>query len=373
MFFTPQALAANRHLGGHWAELWANRDIWNNGHAAMFAANRNALQGEMLAANQLEFQLNGNALAGLGREFWQEVDNQILELRDQEIGMEILNDLMGIQTVLPIGKTARLYNMVGDIADDVQISMDGQAPYTFDSTDYANDGDPIPVFTAGYGVNWRKALGLNTVGIDLVLDSQRAKLRKYYKKLISYMLDGSPVIQVESYPGQGLRNHRNTLKMNLGAGAGGLNIDLTTATPEQLITFFGAKGAFGQALRAQRINRLDVLWVSQEVWANMMVPYLISLGGTSGAITGTVLQAMLPFANIGEIRPTYALEGNEYLGYVRRRDYVSPLVGMATGTVPLPRPMPQHNFNFQIMGAMGIQVTRDEQGLGGVFYGANLD
>lgn len=374
MFFTPQALAANRHLGGHWAHLWANRDVWNIQHEAMFQANQVALAVDplMLQANTLEFTLEGNALAGLGREFWQEVDNQILELRDQEIGMEILNDLLGIQITLPIGKTERLYNMVGDIADDVQISMDGQAPYTFDSTEYSNDGDPVPIFTAGYGVNWRKALSLNTVGVDLILDSQRAKLRKYNKRLISYLLDGDAKISVNGKPGQGLRNHRNTSKLNLGSGAGGLNIDLTTATPEQLINFFGANGPFGAWLRSQRLQKIDVLWVSQEIWANLARPYLIDLGGTNGQITGSVLDVVMRFANISSIRPTFALNGNEFLGYVRRRDYVAPLVGMATGVVPLPRPMPQHNFNFQIMGAMGVQVTRDDQGLSGVVYGADL-
>ena len=373
MFFTRDAMAANRHLQGHWAELWANRGIWNNAHEAMFNVNRTAMSEAMIAANNQTFQLGGNALAGLGRDFWQEVDNQIIELRDQEIGMEILNDLMGIQTTLPVGKTAKLYQMVGDIADDVSISMDGQAPYSFDSTEYSNDGDPVPIFTAGYGVNWRLAAGLNSVGVDLVLDSQRAKLRKYYKKLIAYMLDGSPVVRVDAYPGQGLRNHRNTYKMNLGAtGPGALNINLVTATPEQLIEFFGGTGPFGTYIRANKLAKIDVLWVSHEVLANLNRPYLINLGGTQGMITGTVMAAMMPFANIGSIRGTYALSGNEMLGYVRRKDYVTPLVGMATGTVPLPRPMPQHNYNFQIMGAMGIQVSRDAEGLGGVIYGADL-
>jgi hypothetical protein len=372
MFFTPQALAANRHMNGHWAELWANRNVWNNQHDQMFAANRAAMSPEMLAANNLQFELNGNALAGLGREFWQEVDNQVIQLRNQEIGMEILDDLLGIQITLPIGKTERLYNMVGDIHDDVQVSMDGQAPYTFDSTEYSNDGDPVPIFTAGYGANWRKVLGLNTVGVDYILDSQRAKLRVYYRKLISYLLDGDSRIAVNGKPGQGLRTHRNTHKINLGSGAGGVNLDLTTATPEQLIAFFGMAGAFGQWMRSQRLARLDVLWVSYDVWANLNKPYLIDLGGANGQITGTVLDVVMRFAQIASIRPTYALNGNEFLGYVRRQDYVAPLVAMATGVIPLPRPMPQHNFNFQIMGAMGVQVTRDDEGLGGVVYGANL-
>ena len=60
--------------------------------------------------------------------------------------MEIVNDLMAVQTVLPIGKTAKLYNTIGDIADDVSVSLDGQAPYSFDHTDYGSDGDPVLIW-----------------------------------------------------------------------------------------------------------------------------------------------------------------------------------------------------------------------------------
>ncbi|MDI2707687.1 DUF6260 family protein [Pseudomonas aeruginosa] len=363
MFLTQQATAAHPRLMGHYQELQANRNIWNNQNAAMIAHHRGAMTPEMLACN---------ALAGLGREFWAEVDAQIIQYRNQETGMEIVNDLLQVQTVLPIGKTAKLYNVVGDIADDVSVSIDGQAPYSFDHTEYNSDGDPIPVFTAGYGVNWRHAAGMNTVGIDLVLDSQAAKLRKFNKRIVAYTLDGATNIQVENYPAQGLRNHRNTIKVNLGSGAGGANIDLTTATPQQIIDFF-TKGAFGQAARANKVDAYDVLWVSPEINANLSQPYMITMGGGANAVVaGTVLDAVMRFIPARAVRQTFALSGNEFLGYQRRRDVVTPLVGMATGVVPLPRPLPQVNYNFQIMSAMGIQVKKDDEGLSGVIYGANL-
>lgn len=363
MFLTQQAIAAHPRLMGHFQELQANRNIWNNQNAAMIANQRGAMTPEMLACN---------ALAGLGREFWAEIDAQIIQYRNQETGMEIVNDLLQVQTVLPIGKTAKLYNVVGDIADDVSVSIDGQAPYSFDHTEYNSDGDPIPVFTAGYGVNWRHAAGMNTVGIDLVLDSQAAKLRKFNKRIVSYTLDGATNIQVENYPAQGLRNHRNTVKVNLGSGAGGANIDLTTATPQQIIDFF-TKGAFGQAARANKVDAYDVLWVSPEINANLSQPYMITMGGGANAVVaGTVLDAVMRFIPARAVRQTYALSGNEFLGYQRRRDVVTPLVGMATGVVPLPRLLPQVNYNFQIMSAMGIQVKKDDEGLSGVIYGANL-
>lgn len=356
MFFTKEYLAANRNMAGHWSELWANRGVFNTQNELMVNQYRHTLTPEMLAAN---------AVQGLSQTFWAEIDSQVVQQRDQETGMEIVNDLLSVQTVLPVGKTAKLYNVAGGIAEDVKITMDGQAPYSFDHTQYGTDGDPIPMFTAGYGVNWRHAVGLNTVGIDLVLDSQQAKLREFNKKIVSYMLDGSVNINVDgNKPGQGLRNHRNTKKIDLDAG--GANIDLTTANAAALIGFFG-QGAFGQLARANRVDAYDVLWVSPEVWSNLAQPYFVN-----GVISGNVMQAVLPFAPVREIRMTYALSGNEILGYQRRRDVVTPLVGATTGVTALPRPLPQSNFNFQIMAALGLQVLKDSDGRGGVVYAAEL-
>ncbi len=356
MFFTQETLATNSRMRGHWAELWANRNQFNVQQGLMINAYQRSMTPEQIACN---------AIAGLGRDFWAEVDRQVIQLRDQEVGMEIVNDLMGIQTVLPVGKTAKLYNMVGDIADDVSISLDGQAPYSFDHTEYNSDGDPIPVFSAGYGVNWRHAAGLQTVGIDMVLDSQEAKMRKFNKKIVAYALDGSANVQVQSYPAQGLRNHRNTVKIDLGSS--GANIDLTTATAAQLMAFFST-GAFGQAAMANKVVAYDVVWVSPEIMLNLSQAYFVN-----GQAVGTVLDQVKRFApRIREFRETFALSGNEFLGYIRRQDVVTPLVGMTTGVTPLPRPLPNTNYNFQILAAMGVQVKRDDDGLSGVVYGADL-
>lgn len=360
MFITNTLLAQHPRLAGHRAELVAHRNIFRTNTEAMIAANRAHLTGDLLAAN---------ALAGMSREYWAQVDAQIIDMRDQEPGIEILNDLLGVQTVLDIGKTASLYNIQGDIADDVAVSIDGQAPYSFDHTDFDNEGDPVPVFTAGFGVNWRHQRGLATVGIDLVLRSQESKQRKFSKKLVSYLLDGDARIVVAGMPGQGLRNHRHTFKVNLGAG--GANIDLVTATPEQLIAFFSS-GSFAQAMRQNKVRRYSKLWLSSEIMANLSRPYLVTLGTNGATVTGRVLDAISPFIAADSIEESPVLSGNEYLAYVRRRDVVSPLVGMATGVVPLPRFMPQDNYNFQIMGAMGLKVALTADGNSGVQYGADL-
>ncbi|HHE5945751.1 TPA: major capsid protein [Escherichia coli] len=347
MYFTKENLATNARMQGHWNELWAQRNIFNAQHDAMIAANKANMTSEMLACN---------AVGGFAKEFWKEIDNQIIELNTEEIGIEIVNDLMGVQTVLPIGKTLKMYSVSGDINDEVVMSMDGQAPHGFDHTEYGSDGDPIPMFAAGYGVNWRLAQGLNTVGIDLALDSQRLKLKKFNKARVNFYLNGNENIKVDGHEAMGIKNHKNTQQLTL-------TTDLKAATFDQLIDFFTI-GEFGVLARNNFVAKYDVMWVSPEIMANLARPHIVN-----GAVVGSVLQTVMPFAPVGEIRQTFALKGNEIIAYQRRRDVISPLIGMTTGVVPVPRTMPTDNYNFKIMSAEGLQITCDMLGRSGVVYG----
>ena len=347
MYFTKENLATNARMQGHWNELWAQRNIFNAQHDAMIAANKANMTSEMLACN---------AVGGFAKEFWKEIDNQIIELNTEEIGIEIVNDLMGVQTVLPIGKTLKMYSVSGDISDEVVMSMDGQAPHGFDHTEYGSDGDPIPMFTAGYGVNWRLAHGLNTVGIDLALDSQRLKLKKFNKRRVKFYLEGNDAMVVDGHKAMGIKNHKNTQQLTL-------TTDLTTAQFDALIDFFTI-GEFGVLARNNFVAKYDVMWVSPEIMANLARPHIVN-----GAVVGSVLNTVMPFAPVGEIRQTFALKGNEIIAYQRRRDVITPLIGMTTGVVPVPRTMPTDNYNFKIMSAEGLQITCDMLGRSGVVYG----
>lgn len=349
MYFTKENLATNSRMQAHWNELWAQRNIFNDQHDAMIAANKANMTAEMIACN---------AVGGFEKSFWKEIDNQIIELNTEEIGIEIVNDLMAVQTVLPIGKTLKMYSVSGDINDEVVMSMDGQAPHGFDHTEYGSDGDPIPMFSAGYGVNWRLAQGLNTVGIDLALDSQRLKLKKFNKARVNFYLNGNDNIVVDGHKAMGIKNHKNTQQLTM-------TTDLTTAQFDALIDFFTV-GEFGVLARNNFVAKYDVMWVSPEIMANLARPHIVN-----GAVVGSVLQTVMPFAPVGEIRQTFALKGNEIIAYQRRRDVISPLVGMTTGVVPLPRFMPTDNYNFRIMSAEGLQITCDMLGRSGVVYGKN--
>ncbi|EPK3595767.1 TPA: hypothetical protein SMR58_000410 [Proteus mirabilis] len=371
MYFNAETLATNSHIRDHWNHVWAIRNMHNAQQNMMMQANQRFMTNEMLVANQAF--MAANQLGGFSTTFWAELDNQVIQLRNQTDGMEILDDLMSVQTVLPIGKTLKMYNMVGDIADDVAVSIDGQAPFSFDHTSYDSDGDPIPIYTSGFGVNWRHSEGLKTVGMDLVLDSHMAKQRKHNKRLVSSALDGDASISVDGKKMQGIRNHRNTVKIDLKtASPGGGAIDLRTATKEQLIEFFSASGAFGKQASVNKVSTYDIMWVSDEVWSNLNKPNMVSFGGGNTIVNGTVLGEIMAYIPVKEIRRSFALKGNEFIAYERRKDVISPLVGMPTNIIPLERRLPTSNFNFMLMTAQGMQIKRDDERLSGVIYGGDL-
>lgn len=303
-----------------------------------------------------------NAAGIFGKDYWFELDNQAVEIAGQERGREIFNDIQDLATVVPLGKTVRGYQKLGDISDHVTISMDMQTPQTFDHSSMTGDADPIPGFTAGYGVNWRHWLGLQTENIDLMLQSQRAKLVKFYEAMADYALNGNTRIQEANYPGQGIKNHRNTVKIDLTDAA----INLTTADPKDVVTYFA--GPFAAVLNNNAIATVK-LWVSPEIRANLGKPYSAELG----IVAGSVEKQLLEFTpRISEIGTDYSLSGNEFVAYVKDKTFLEVPVGQSVIITPIPRLYPRDNFNSDISAAFGIQVKQDSKGRSGVFYGANL-
>lgn len=63
-----------------------------------------------------------------------------------------------------------------------------------------------------------------------------------------------------------------------------------------------------------------------------------------------------------------ALTGNAFFGFVPSAEYIRPLVGMALNTTAKARQNPTDNYQFLIMGALGLEIRADFNGKGGVFY-----
>ena len=306
-----------------------------------------------------------NAADQFAPKFWADIDRRAIAVRDNDKGRELLTDLMTLAVPVDIGYTFKTYGMQGDIDDEVKISMDGQTPITFDHVDTTSAGDPIPIFQAGFGINWRKWLGHQNANLNTVAESQAAKLKVMFEAMVDYALDGSPKIKEAGFAGQGIRNHRNTKKIDLGL----LGIDLTSGSTsnDDILRFWNQD--FAVQLDANYVaGKIDVVWISPEIERRMNVPFSNSQGFKGGTLRTYIME----FGRVGEFRTTYKLSGNEFLAYERNSDAIAPLVAQAVGTVPIERRSPRANFNFEIWGAMGLQIKADANGRSSVFYAAKL-
>lgn len=312
-----------------------------------------------------ESELVKNAADQFGVKWWADIDRRAIQVRDNDKGRELLTDLMKLSTPVDIGYTFKTYGIGGDIDDEVKISMDGNTPIVYDHVDYESDGNPIPIFQCGFGINWRKWLGHQHANLQTVADSQALKLKDMFEAMVDYVLDGSEKIQVNGKPAQGIRNHRNTKKIDLTVAG----IDLTASgTSNDAILMFWNQ-TFALNLDANYVaGKIDVVWISPEIERRMNIPFSNSQGFKGGTLKTFVLE----FGRVGEFRTTYKLKGNEFIAYNRDRDAISPLVAQAVGTVPVERRAPKDNFNFEIWGAMGLEIKADANGRGSVFYAGKL-
>lgn len=346
-------------MAGFNLEVIANSQLGQNAYKQMWAI-RNQVNGEMIA----------NGLLDIPTLAFQELDKQALEYQSRVKGAEIVEDLNSVVTAVDVGVTLRSYTQTSDIDDSGAVTMDGNEKLAFDNVEYGSDGDPIPVFSDAYGVNWRKAAGMNRIDVNIILDSQRAKAKKHAQRIVNYTLEGNDKINVNGKQAQGLKNHRATFKVDLGtAGAG---IDLTKADLTQYSQFFHFD--LRNILDANYIDVLDVLWVSPQIYQNL-TQKMAAAKGDFGDIHRSVMEYLgtsIPVRDLANVRKSYALEGNEFLGYVRDREFVEVPVAMPTTITPYERKMYNDNYNFRIDTIRGIQVKQDLGGRSGVFYGAAL-
>ena len=311
-----------------------------------------------------------NAAGVYGPQAWLAIDQTAAEVATSTRGTEIYQDLQSLVTPLPLGKTVRVWNTAGTIHNEVAVSMDGQTPVGADQTGYTQDGDPIPMFTARFGVNYRHELGNRTEMIPLLQDSQVAKMEVYMAALAAYTNNGSANISEAGFKGEGVKNHRNTEKLDLGAS--GFNVNLTTANEAALVNFFTV--SLNGVLDDNNVQTIK-LWVSKEIRAN--------LSGDSAVvgIDQTIEQRILKRnPRIESIETAYnsdvpgfttGLTGNEILGYVKSKSFIEIPTGQSIQVVPVPRLELRANFNMDISCAFGVQVKRRGAN-SGVFYGASL-
>lgn len=328
------------------------------------AWNQLLVQREVFNVNQSGFQhqygnaLEVNQMSIVSKEYWREVDNITTRVFRSDEGNPLLDDLLSLGTPISIGKTVALYRTSSD-AGKVQRSMTGQVPEYLDKVVYDEAGDPIPIFNTGYGREWREWSGMESENFDAMADDQEAHVAALREDMANYVLSGDPKIKVKGYEAKGITNHPNTNQIDLGAS--GANINLATATPDQVVAFF--TGPFAKALDDNFVGEKVKLWVSPEINRNLDKPY----SNAGGFKEGTVKDYLLRYSRVSSIDQTFVLKDNHFISYVRNQQYIKTRIAAPVGTFMNPRVNPFDNYNTLVWSAFGLQIKRDFNGRSKVF------
>lgn len=351
IIFTQGLITNSRVVADQWKHLKVDRKVFVNAEEAMAK----------------EYGVNATAL--VSKDYWREVDNVTTRIFRNESGQDMMADLMGLAANINIGKTVAISRIASD-AGKVTRTLSGQEPEDLDKTRYTYSGDVIPIFKTGYGREWRELLGMQSEGdFDPLMDDQANVTFNLRTDMAQYLLTGDLSLNVNGqYTGYGITNHPNTVQVNLNV-SGGLNIDLQTATPDEIVEFFNQD--FQAILDAQNVFEPVTLWVSTSVRRSFSRPYSNAAGFKGGTIEDYIL-AFGKTGNVGRIASigtNFLLTGNHFVGYVKNELYIRPRVAQPVSTYAEPRTTPHANYNFLVWSALGLQIRKDFAGRSKVFNG----
>lgn len=345
MLYLNKQLTKSSPLHKRWnAELWDARKAYHANEATVLGS--------------IGKTMEANAAAQLPTDAWRQFDEQTQRVFRNDEGQGYLDRLLRLGRAVDIGKTVHLYRVASD-AGIVTRSVGGEVPEILDKVQYDFEGDPVPIFKSGYGREWREWSAHQSENFDSLSDDNEATLSALRQDMAQYALDGDAGVVVQGYTGYGIRNHPNTNQIDLGAG--GSNIVLTTATSDEIMTFFTTD--FAGALDDNYIMQQVVLYVSPEIGRRLAEPYSQS----GGFKEGTLREYLLRYGRIADIQVTFELSGNEAFAFVEDQRYIRTMIGAAVNTVAIPRQHPMARHQFLVWGAMGLQVKKDFNGRGGVF------
>lgn len=327
-----------------WDQLLLQRQVFNTNQSRLAAE-----YGQSLSVNQA---------ALLDKDYWREVDMVATRVFRDDQGNPILDDLLSLGTSISIGKTVAMYRVSSD-AGVVTRSMSGQVPESMDKVIYDQYGDPIPIFSTGYGREWREWQGLQSENIDAMSDDQEAAVAALRANMAKYVLLGDGKLIVNNFAARGITNHENTNQIDLGAS--GLNINLTIAEADDVIKFF--TGNFAKVLDDNLVGEKVKVWVSPEINRNLDRPY----SNANGYKEGTIKDYILKYGRVESIEPTFALKDNHFIAYVRNAQYLKTRIAAPIGTFMIPRQNPFDNYQSMVWSAFGLQVKRDFNGKSKVF------
>lgn len=347
-YFDEQLLNNSRHHAEWWETLCVNREWFHQ--------------------TEDNFSQLMNSAAVLPRDAWMDLDETTRRVMRDDEGSAFMNDLMPLARTVHIGKLAHLYRVSSD-AGSVVRSLSGQVPVTMDKVVYDYRGTPVPIFSTAYGREWREWNTLQSENFDALSDDQEAHTAKIRRDMAQYALNGDETIVVGGYQGYGIKNHPYSKPINLGSAGGGANIDLssTNTTNDAIVTFFTTY--LGAILDANKVTQKINVYVSPEIGRRLDEFYSTS----SQFKEGTLLDYLMKTRRINKFEVTHELSGNEFFAFVPSSSYIRPLIGMAVATTAVTRLNPTDNYQFLMMGAMGLEIRADWDGNSGVFHSVVQD
>lgn len=347
LYFDEKLVANSRHHKNWWNEVSAQRNHFVNSEKQLL--------------NSSGIVTNDAAI--LPRDSWLELDNITRQVMRHDEGMTYMGDLMPLAKAVDIGKLVHI-NRVSSDAGKVTRSMSGQTPDGMDKVTYDYRGTIVPMFSDAYGREWREWKSHQSENFDALIDDQEAITAGIKRDMAKYALDGDDKLSVGGYDSYGIRTSPLSKVLNLGTGAGGASIDLASKdTTSDAVEGF-INNPFGQMLDDNFISEGVNLYVSPEIARNWDRPY----SGSTGFKIGSLMEAIKANRRINDVKVTFELSGNEFFGFVPNSRYIRPLVGMAVNTTALARLNPTDNYNFMVMGAMGLEIRADANERTGVFY-----
>ncbi|GGA64908.1 major capsid protein [Pelagibacterium lentulum] len=349
-YFDESLVANSRPHRQWWNEVGAQREAFH-------------IHEENLAELASSTGLVTNSAAVLPRDAWLEMDTITRRVMRDDEGQTYMADLMPLARPVHIGKIV-FGNRVSSDAGTVRRSLSGKVPEVIDKVTYDYRNTLVPIFNTGYGRSWREWNTLQSENFDALSDDQEAHTAKIREDQADYALDGDDTLTFEGTTGYGIRTHPLSKSINLGSAVGGANIDLasTSTTADEIDAFF--TGPFGAMLDANLITEPVNLYISPEIARNWDRQY----SGSAGFKGGRIMDFVLTNRRIRKIGVTYKLSGNQFFGFVPNANYIRPLVGMAVNTTAAVRLNPVDDYNFLLMGAMGLEIRADFNGKAGVFY-----
>jgi hypothetical protein len=327
-------------------------------HAHVVNTRRAARNIDVRLAADEGIQLDVN-VGRVPQDVYRDFDNTTKQLMTGDEGGVLLNDLLPLARSVDIGKITSEYRKVSD-SGLARSSISGQHSKPMDHVAYDYEGTLVLIHDSSFGREWREMEAMRSEGFDPIVDDQAASVRAVRRQMFDNFTNGSPLVfkGVSSY---GIKNNPATQALNLGAG--GLNIDLTSAstTFAQMQTVLIAALTVLQG-RANNVEQDIDFYVSPEIWFNMLRV------GTNDTRFSTFLAGLQATAGVRSIKKTNGLTGNQFYALALNSQFIQPVVGMGVTTTPIFRTMPMSDYNWLTWCAAGLLIKRDGLGRSGALF-----